>query len=102
MLVEPSGAATGVNYPLRGVVQPDGTASLAFGKVALVGRFDGAGGFAGRASTGPDCLWTVAMSRQPPIASAAASTVLLAQAVAQGEVPRAPTVVTGTQAPSPD
>ncbi len=100
MLVEATGAASGVNFPLRGFVQPDGTASLAYGKAAVVGRFDAAGGFTGQASTGPGCLWDVAMTLQPPIASAVPPAGLPASDVVQGEVPQAPAEAVRTLLPS--
>ena len=90
LFVQGPGAASGVNYPLRGFVQPDGTVSLAFGKAALVGRFDGQGGLAGQANTGDGCFWRVSMARQPPVASATAIAAAPAADVVQGEIPQRP------------
>ena len=66
LLVDPAGATSGVNFPMRGFVSPDGAASLSYGKAALIGRF-GPDGFAGRANSGDGCSWLVTMTRQPPI-----------------------------------
>ncbi len=95
-------ASSGVNYPLRGTVQPDGTASLAYGKAALIGQIGADGVFRGKANTGKACTWDVSMSRQPPIASAASTdTALPAAVVNQDEVPQSPGAAARSVGPPP-
>ena len=89
MMVESSSAVSGVNYPVRGSVQPDGLALLRYGDASLVGRF-GPGGFSGRASTGDGCTWLVTLARQEPIGSAPGAALPPGADVVQGEVPEAP------------
>ncbi len=89
MLVETSLATSGVNYPLRGFVRPDGVASLSYGKAVLVGRF-GPDGFAGHADTGDGCGWLVALTRQAPIGLPPGAGLTPGADVVQGEVPEAP------------
>ena len=89
MLVKGWFAASGVNDPLRGVVQPDGAASLAYGKASLAGRFDG-DGFAGHADTGDSCGWRVTLARQAPIGLPPGAVSAPGADVVQGEVPEAP------------
>jgi hypothetical protein len=89
MLVKGWFAASGVNDPLRGVVQPDGAASLAYGKALLTGRFDG-DGFAGHADTGNGCGWRVTLARQAPIGLPPGTVLAPGADVVQGEVPEAP------------
>lgn len=86
MLVEAFTVTSGVNYPLRGLVAPDGSASLSYGKVTLAGRF-GPDGFAGHADSGDGCSWLVTMVREPPI-GLPPDTALPAEAVpVEGEIP---------------
>ena len=95
-------ASSGVNYPLRGTVQPDGAASLAYGKAALIGRIGADGVFRGKANTGTACTWDVSMTRQPPIASAASTdTALPASVVDQDEIPQLPGAAARSVGPPP-
>ncbi len=89
MMVEPPYAASGANYPFRGLVQPDGTASLSYGHAVLAGQF-GPDGFAGRADTGDGCGWQVALARQAPIGLLPGSVRPPGADVIQGEIPDAP------------
>ncbi len=98
MMVDPPFATSGVNYPFRGLVRPDGAASLAFGRAVLAGRF-GPDGFAGQADTGDGCGWQVALARQAPIGSAPGASRPPGSDVIQGEVPEAPALETD---PPPD
>ncbi len=94
-------ASSGVNYPLRGPVQPDGTVSLSYGKSALIGRFEANGEFRGKANTGKTCAWDVAMTRQPPIASATSNRLLPAAVVNQDEIPQFPAAAARSVGPPP-
>lgn len=89
MLVDTLFAVSGVNYPLRGFVQPDGVALLSYGKTVLVGRF-GPDGFAGRANTGDGCGWLVTLARQRPIGLLPGAGHPPGADVVQGEIPDAP------------
>ncbi len=94
-------ASSGVNYPLRGLVQPDGAVSLSYGKSTLIGRFDANGAFRGKANTGKTCAWDVTMTRQPPIASMTPDSPLPASVVNQDEVPQFPAAAARSVGPPP-